>query len=110
LKDLIWIKALRRLNWPSLAQRFHPRLSMRAPTERDQCQANLDRMVNAFMYNDWPRYREAVAFLRDYVDQKQSSQGKMRRGRNWYMPKQVEAMREHARSISVPRITSDIRR
>jgi hypothetical protein len=62
---------------------------MRAPAERDQCQANLDRMVDAFMYNDWPTFREAVAFLRDYVDQKQSAQGKIRRGRNWYTPKRV---------------------
>jgi predicted deacetylase len=83
---------------------------MRAPTERDQCQATLDRMVDAFMYDDWTTFREAVAFLRDYVDQRQSAQGKMRRGRKWYMPKQVEAIREHARSISVPRITSEIGR
>jgi hypothetical protein len=57
---------------------------MRAPAERDQCQANLDRMVDAFMYDDWPTFREAVAFLRDYVDQKQSAHGKMRRGCRWY--------------------------
>jgi hypothetical protein len=85
-------------------------LSMRAPNERDQCQANLDRMVDAFMYNDWRTFREAVALLRDYVDQNQIAQGKMRRGRNWYTPKQVDAMRKHARSIfpvSVPRVTPD---
>jgi hypothetical protein len=58
---------------------------MRAPDERDQCQANLDRMVEAFMYDDWPRFREAVALLRDYVDQKQIAHSKVMRGCRWYM-------------------------
>lgn len=57
---------------------------MRAPDERDQRQANLDRMVDAFMCDEWPRFREAVALLRDYVDQKQIAQGKVMRGCRWY--------------------------
>lgn len=57
---------------------------MRAPDKGDQCQANLDRMVDAFMYGDWPIFREAVALLRDYVDQKQIAQGKVMRGCYWY--------------------------
>jgi hypothetical protein len=81
---------------------------MRAPDERDQCQANLDRMVDAFMSDDWPRYREAVALLRDYADQRQIAQAKVMRGCRWYNEKQVEAMRKIPKYLSMPRAASGI--
>jgi hypothetical protein len=43
---------------------------MRAPTERDQCQAKLDILIEGFMRADWPAYRDAAAWLRDFADQK----------------------------------------
>jgi hypothetical protein len=66
---------------------------MRAADQRDQCQTNLDRMVDAFMCGDWPIFREAVALLRDYADQKQIAQGKVMHGCRWLHEKQVKAMR-----------------
>jgi hypothetical protein len=32
---------------------------MRAPSERDKCQAKLDIMVDAFIRDDWAAYRDA---------------------------------------------------
>ena len=43
---------------------------MRAPSERDQCQAMLDILVEGFMRDDVPAYRETCAWLRDFADQK----------------------------------------
>jgi len=49
-------------------------LSVRVPTERDQCQAKLDILIEGFMRADWAAYRDAVAWLRDFADQKKSMQ------------------------------------
>jgi hypothetical protein len=43
---------------------------MRPPTERDQCQAKLDILIEGFMRADWTAYRDAAAWLRDFADQK----------------------------------------
>jgi hypothetical protein len=43
---------------------------MRPPTERDQCQAKLDILIEGFMRDDWTTYRDATAWLRDFADQK----------------------------------------
>jgi hypothetical protein len=34
---------------------------MRPPTERDQCQAKLDILIEGFMRADWTAYRDAAA-------------------------------------------------
>jgi hypothetical protein len=43
---------------------------MRPPTERGQRQAKLDILIEGFMRADWSAYRDAVAWLRDFTDQK----------------------------------------
>ena len=45
-------------------------LWMRAPSKRDQCQAMLDILVEGFMRDDVPAYREADAWLRDFAYQR----------------------------------------
>jgi hypothetical protein len=71
---------------------------MRAPTERDQCQAKLDILIEGFMRADWTAYRDAAAWLRDFVDQKNIDRGRVMCGRNyWSTPQQIEAMRERVR-------------
>jgi hypothetical protein len=50
---------------------------MRAPTERDQCQAKLDILVEGFMGDDWEAYRGAAAWLRDFADQKNAERGRV---------------------------------
>lgn len=45
-----------------------PVVTMRAPNQLDQRQTKLDDMVAAFICGDWPAYRDAVDWLRDYVD------------------------------------------
>jgi len=56
---------------------------MRAPSERDQCQAMLDILVEGFMHDDVPAFREACAWLRDFADQRNIEQGRVMRGSNW---------------------------
>ena len=71
---------------------------MRAPSERDQCQAMLDILVEGFMRDDVPAYREACAWLRDFADQKNIEQGRvMCGGSNWYTPREFDALRERSR-------------
>jgi hypothetical protein len=70
---------------------------MRAPSKRDQCQAMLDILVEGFMCDDVPAYREACAWLRDFADRKNIEQGRVMRGSNWYTPREFEALRERSR-------------
>jgi hypothetical protein len=72
-------------------------LRMRAPSKRDQCQAMLDILVEGFMSDDVPAYREACAWLRDFADQKNIEQGRVMCGSNWYAPREFEALRERCR-------------
>ena len=70
---------------------------MRAPSERDQCQAMLDILVEGFMRDDVPAYREAYAWLRDFAYQRNMEQGRVMCGSNWYTPREFEALRERSR-------------
>ena len=70
---------------------------MRAPSERDQCQAMLDILVEGFMRDDVPAYREAYAWLRDFAYQRNIEQGRVMCGSNWYTPREFEALRERSR-------------
>jgi hypothetical protein len=70
---------------------------MRAPSERDQCQAKLDILVDGFMHDDGPAYREACAWLRDFADHKNAESGRVIGGGFWFMPKEIETRRERAR-------------
>jgi hypothetical protein len=71
---------------------------MRPPTERDRCQAKLDILIEGFMRADWTAYRDAVAWLRDFTDQKNIERGRVMRGNNyWFTSQQIEAVRERAR-------------
>jgi hypothetical protein len=67
---------------------------MRAPSERDQCQAKLDILIKGFMRDDWAGYRDALAWLRDFADQKNIERGRVMCGSYWYMPQEIEAVRE----------------
>lgn len=51
-----------------------PAAMMRAPSQLDQCQIKLDAMVAAFICGDWPTYRDAVDWLRDYLDSEKDRQ------------------------------------
>jgi hypothetical protein len=68
---------------------------MRAPTEHDRCQAQLDILVKGFMHDDWAAVRDATAWLRDFVDHKNIDAGRVMRGGYWYSPLTIE---ERARS------------
>ena len=70
---------------------------MRAPSERDQCQAKLDLLVEGFMSDDTPAYRDALAWLRDFADQKNIKRGRVMCGSYWYTPQEIEAVRERSR-------------
>jgi len=78
---------------------------MRAPTERDQCQAKLDILVEGFMGDDWDAYREAAAWLRDFADQKNSERGRVMCGGNWFTPQTIESVRERAQSAAAQKGT-----
>ena len=70
---------------------------MRVPSERDQCQAMLDILVEGFMRDDVPAYREACAWLRDFAYQRKIEQGRVMCGSYWYTPREFEALRERSR-------------
>jgi len=70
---------------------------MRAPAERDQCQAKLDLLIEGFMRADWAAYRDAAAWLRDFADQKNDDTGRVICGGRWFTPQTIEAVRERAR-------------
>ena len=72
-------------------------LWMRSPSKRDQCQAMLDILVEGFMCDDVPAYREACAWLRDFANQKNIEQGRVMRGSHWYTLQEVAALRERNR-------------
>ena len=59
---------------------------MRPPTERDQCQAKLDILIEGFMRDDWTAYRDATAWLRDFADQKNIERGRAMFGGKWRKP------------------------
>jgi hypothetical protein len=61
---------------------------MRAPSERDRCQAKLDILVEGFMHDDMPTYRDALAWLRNFADQKNIQRGRVMCGSYWYTPKE----------------------
>jgi hypothetical protein len=78
------------------ARIHHRRLSpspeghrMRAPTERDQCQAKLDILVEGFMGDDWDAYREAVVWLHDFADQINTERDRVMRGGRWFTPQTI---------------------
>jgi hypothetical protein len=73
---------------------------MRAPTERDQCQAKLDILIEGFMHADWAAYRDAIAWLRGFADQKNIDAGRVMCGGVWFTPQTIEAVRERARSAA----------
>ena len=69
---------------------------MRAPTERDQCQAKLDILVEGFMGDDWDAYREAFAWLRDFANLKNTERGRVTCGSRRFTPQAIELVRERA--------------
>ena len=79
---------------------------MRAPSERDQCQAMLDILVEGFMRDDVPAYREADAWLRDFAYQRNIEQGRVMCGSNWYTPREFEALRERSRMHRAGRVAT----
>ena len=66
---------------------------MRPPTERDQCQAKLDVLIEGFMRADWTAYRDAVAWLRDFADQKNIERGRVLCGSYWFTPQKIKTVR-----------------
>src|SRR5215467_12138272 len=69
---------------------------MRAPTERNQCQAKLDILVEGFMGDDWDAYREAFAWLRDFANLKNTERGRVTCGSRRFTPQAIELVRERA--------------
>ena len=67
---------------------------MRSPTERDQCQAKLDILIEGFMRADWTAYCDAVVWLRDFADQKNIERGRVMCGSYWFTPQQIKTVRE----------------
>ena len=74
---------------------------MRGPTERDHCQAKLDSLIEGFMGDDSGAYREALAWLRDFADQKNIERGRVMCGGSWFTPQTLEAVRERARERAI---------
>jgi len=70
---------------------------MPVPTERDQCYAKLDILIEGFMRADWAAYGNAVAWLRDFADHKNIETGRVLHGGYWFTPQTIEAVRERAR-------------
>src|SRR5262249_3545364 len=85
-------------------------LWMRAPSKHDQCQAMLDILVEGFMRDDVPAYREACAWLRDFADQKNIEQGRVIRGSNWNTLQESATLRERNRMHALPgsKTTDDV--
>jgi hypothetical protein len=71
---------------------------MRASTERDQCQAKLDILVEGFMGDDWDAYCEAFAWLREFTDQKNTERDRVMCGGRWYTPRTIGSMKDRVRS------------
>src|SRR6516225_5095424 len=79
---------------------------MRALSERDQCQAKLDILVEGFMGDDWGAYREACAWLCDFADQKNTQRDRLMRGGRWFTPQAIESVTERARSAAARKRTA----
>jgi hypothetical protein len=62
---------------------------MRVTSERDQCQAKLDILVEGFMGGDWAAYCEAFAWLREFTDQKNTERDRVMHGGRWYTPQTI---------------------
>ena len=58
---------------------------MGSPTERDQ----FDILIEGFMRADWTAYRDAVAWLRDFADQKNIERGRVMCGSYCFTPQQI---------------------
>jgi hypothetical protein len=74
-----------------------PKGGCRMPAERDQCQAKLDIMIEAFMRDDWTTYRVAAVWLRDFAHQKNIERGRVMYGGNWFMPQKIETLKRARR-------------
>jgi hypothetical protein len=59
--------------------------------------AKLDILIESFMRADGTAYRDAVAWLRDFADQKNIDAGRVMWGGSWSTPQQIEAVRKRAR-------------
>jgi hypothetical protein len=70
------------------------RLSDAPATERGQCQAELDVLIEGFMRAYWTAYRDAAAWLRDFADQKNIERGRVMCGSYWFTPQQIKTVRE----------------
>jgi hypothetical protein len=46
------------------------------------------------MRADWTAYRDAVAWLRDFADQKNIERGRVMCGGYWFTPQQIKTVRE----------------
>ena len=55
------------------------------------------RQPNAISVRPNTVYRDAVAWLRDFADQKNIERGRVMCGGYWFTPQQIEAVRERAR-------------
>ena len=75
---------------------------MRAPSERDQRQAKLDALVEGFMRDDLVAYRDAIAWLRDFADQKNLERGRVMCGSYWYTPREAEPAGRRAAAVVNP--------
>jgi hypothetical protein len=70
---------------------------MSAPTERNECQAKLDILIESFMRADGAAYRDAVAWLVDFTNQKNIKAGRVMWGGSWSTPQKIEARRKTTR-------------
>jgi hypothetical protein len=61
---------------------------MRVTSERDQCQAKLDILVEV-MGGDWAAYCEAFAWLREFTNQKNTERDRVMHGNRWYTPQTI---------------------
>jgi hypothetical protein len=75
---------------------------MRARTERDQCQAKLDILIEGFMGDDWNAYRDAVAWLRGFVEQKNIGAGRVKWGGGWRTPQTIAMRQARLQSLRPP--------
>jgi hypothetical protein len=69
---------------------------MRPPSEPDQCRAKLYILVEGFMRDNWAAYRDAIAWLSDFADQKNIERGRVRCGSYWYRSREIASVWERA--------------
>jgi hypothetical protein len=70
---------------------------MRAPSETDKRDKMLAQIVDAFMADDTPRYREACDWLIAYAYKARSGNGKIRINHNWFDPAKMDEWRARLR-------------